>query len=238
MNDKKNLGWISIHRQLKSHWLWDEKRTFSKAEAWIDILLSANHTTTDILLGNELITVQRGSFITSEIKLMKRWKWSKSKVRAFLLLLDTQHMVYKTTDTKKTTLTVVKYNDYQGFKTTKEPQKDFKRTSKELQKDTNNNDNNDNNENKEINTPSKNEEEFEYFWSLYNKKQDRKKCLAKWLKLNTTDKARIFETVGKYVKANSDSKFRKNPLTYLNGECWNDEIIIKRGSLPTDNLVF
>jgi hypothetical protein len=146
MNDKKNLGWISIHRQLKSHWLWDEKRTFSKAEAWIDILLSANHTTTDILLGNELITVQRGSFITSEIKLMKRWKWSKSKVRAFLLLLDTQHMVYKNTDTKKTTLIVVKYDDYQGLKTTKEPRKNFKKTSKELQKDTNNNDNNDNNE--------------------------------------------------------------------------------------------
>ncbi len=228
MSNQKHLGWISIHRQIKTHWLWEEKRVFSKAEAWIDILLSANHTTTDILLGNELITVQRGSYITSEVKLMKRWKWSKSKVRAFLLLLDTQHMVYKTTDTKKTTLTVVKYEDYQDSKTANELQKDFKKTSKEHQKDTNNNDNNDNNENNENNSPSKDEEEFDYFWDAYDKKKDRKKCYAKWLKLNTTDKAKIFETVGDYVKANLDEQFRKNPLTYLNGECWNDEVKVKQ----------
>lgn len=238
MSNQKNLGWISIHRQIKTHWLWEEKRTFSKAEAWIDILLSANHTTTDVLLGNELINVQRGSFITSEVKLMKRWKWSKGKVRAFLLLLDTQHMVYKTTDTKKTTLTVVKYEDYQDSKTAKGLRADFKQTSKRHQTDTNNNDNNDNNENKENNTPSKNEEEFEYFWNTYDKKQDRKKCLSKWLKLNTTDKAKIFETVGNYIKANPDKQFRKNPITWLNGECWNDDILIKKGKLPTDNLVF
>jgi len=146
MSNQKNLGWISIHRQIKTHWLWEENRVFSKAEAFIDILLSANHTDNEFLLGNELIKINRGTFITSEVKLMKRWKWSKSKVRAFLLLLDTQHMVYKTTDTKKTTLTVVKYDDYQGLKTTKELQKNIKKTSKEHQKDTNNNDNNDNNE--------------------------------------------------------------------------------------------
>ncbi len=88
------------------------------------------------------------------------------------------------------------------------------------------------------NTPSKDEEEFEYFWTLYDKKQDKKKCLVKWLKLNTTDKAKIFETVRKYVTANSDRRYRKNPLTYLNGENWNDIIEIKRVSLPIDDIKF
>jgi hypothetical protein len=39
-------------------------------------------------MGNEVLNVQRGSFITSELKLMDRWGWSKSKVRAFLKLLE------------------------------------------------------------------------------------------------------------------------------------------------------
>lgn len=68
-------------------------------------------------------------------------------------------------------------------------------------------------------------EEFDYFWNYYDKKIDKEKCQKKWLTLTVTDKAKIFETVQDYVKLNNDSKFRKNPLTYLNGKCWNDEII-------------
>jgi hypothetical protein len=28
-----------------------------------------------------------------------------------------------------------------------------------------------------------------------------------------------------YVLANPETQYRKNPLTYLNGRCWEDEII-------------
>ena len=31
--------------------------------------------------------------------------------------------------------------------------------------------------------------------------------------------------VDQYVKSTPDPKFRKNPLTWLNGKCWEDEII-------------
>ena len=137
-----NKGWISIHRKMQDHWLWKEKRQFSKLEAWFDILFMANHKDNKFILGNELMNVKRGSFITSELKLMERWKWSKSKVRSFLIILQKDKMIIKKSDNKKTTLTVLNYNDYQDFKTTKEHQTDFKPTSKGLQKDTNNNDNN------------------------------------------------------------------------------------------------
>ena len=39
-----NKGWISINRKLQTHWLWNEKRQFSKLEAWLDILLTVNHS--------------------------------------------------------------------------------------------------------------------------------------------------------------------------------------------------
>ena len=150
MNDNK--GWIKFHRQIQDHYLFKEKRVFSKFEAWTDILLSCNHTENKIMLGNELIDVNIGQLITSELKLMDRWKWSKSKVRAFLNLLEKDSMIEKTTDKKKTTLTVVKYGDYQVLQTTKEPQKNHKETINRPQKDTYNNVKNDNNVKNEINT--------------------------------------------------------------------------------------
>lgn len=144
------LGWISLHRQIQEHWIWNDK-PFSYGQAWVDMLLLANHTDNKFLFGSELVTVSSGSFITSELKLMDRWGWSKSKVRRFLMLLENDSMIVKKTDRKKTTITIVKYSDYQESQTTKRPQKDRRKTTEKPQKDTNNNDNNDNNENNENN---------------------------------------------------------------------------------------
>jgi len=68
------------------------------------------------------------------------------------------------------------------------------------------------------------EDDFEIFWNLYDKKIDRSKCEKAWNKLSDADIDRIMFTIKEYVNANQDIKFRKNPLTYLNGKCWNDEI--------------
>ncbi len=65
---------------------------------------------------------------------------------------------------------------------------------------------------------------FSEFWEMYGKKEGKKQCLKKWAKLSKIDVDRIFVHVPEYVKSTPDSQYRKNPLTYLNGECWNDEI--------------
>lgn len=77
------------------------------------------------------------------------------------------------------------------------------------------------------------DEEFERFWNLYDKKQDRKKCEAKFKRLSKADKAKIFETLPAYIESTPDAQYRKNPLTYLNGECWNNEIINRNGRQET-----
>ena len=159
-------GWIKLHRVIKEHAFFKEKRKFSRFEAWVDLLLSANHMDKQFLLGNEMVTCERACLITSEVKLMDRWGWSKSKVRAFLLLLDNEKMIVKKTDTKKTTITIVKYDFYQGSDTTEEPEKDRKRTAKELQKDTNKNVKNVENEKEYLNT-------FEHVWFLYPRKKGK-----------------------------------------------------------------
>lgn len=65
---------------------------------------------------------------------------------------------------------------------------------------------------------------FDKFWSVYDKKQDRAKCEKKWKKLKSSEKQKIFEVLSDYIKSTPDKQFRKNPLTWLNGQCWNDEI--------------
>ena len=149
-------GWVAIYRQVQDHWLWQDK-PFSKGQAWIDMLLLANHDDNKFLFGNELIEVKCGSFITSELKLMERWGWSKRKTRSFLDLLQSDGMIVKTSNRKRTAINIVKYEDYAVLRTANEPQADCDRTANEPQADTNNNDNNYNNENN-----------YKYIKDIYN----------------------------------------------------------------------
>lgn len=139
-------GWICLNRSLLEHWLWQDK-PFSRGQAWIDLLLLANHDNNKFLLGNELITLERGEFVTSEVKLMERWGWSKWKTREFLKLLISDNMIVKKTDRKKTTLKIVNYGKFNNLPTIKQPKTDHEPTTNQPQPDTNNNENNDNNEN-------------------------------------------------------------------------------------------
>jgi len=94
-------GWIKLHRKVKVHWLYQEKRRFSRFEAWIDLLLMVNHEDAKVVLGNEIIDVKRGQRITSIRQLCERWGWSNTKVIQFLKLLQSDGMVTVKSDRKK-----------------------------------------------------------------------------------------------------------------------------------------
>lgn len=139
-------GYIKLHRKLQGNWLWQEKRVFSKAEAWIDLLFMMNHKESKVSIGNEIITVQRGSRIISIRQLCDRWKWSNTKVKAFLDLLQSDEMIVYFSDKKKTVVTAVNWDLYQCDNDDKTSQKHRKNVTSQSQKHTNNNDKNDNNE--------------------------------------------------------------------------------------------
>lgn len=94
-------GWISLHRSIQKHWLFEEKRKFSRFEAWIDILLMVNHTDNKIMHDGDLITVKRGQRITSLRQLGERWSWSITKVDKYLKTLESDGMLVVKKDTKK-----------------------------------------------------------------------------------------------------------------------------------------
>jgi len=66
------------------------------------------------------------------------------------------------------------------------------------------------------------EKDFNDFWNAYGKKVDAKKCKTAYFKLSMLDRQKIKSSVIAYVGTTPDLKFRKNPLTWLNGRCWDD----------------
>ena len=121
---------------------------------------------------------------------------------------------------------------------TSEPQTSTSVTTNEHKRHSNNNnirlskDNHCNNNNKDSfikesksTLSNAREERFEIWWNLYDKKVEREKARNEWLALSDEDQQKCIDIAPRYVKAEPDKKFRKNPLTYLIGECWNDEII-------------
>lgn len=144
-------GWITVERKIQEHWLWSKEKPFDIRSAWIDLLLLANHKDNKFPLGIEMVMVQRGCFITSERKLSDRWGWSNTRVRNFLKLLESDGMIIKKTDSKKSTITIVNYCFYQNFESTEtaEEQQDNsaealqehqKKSAEASQEHTNNND--------------------------------------------------------------------------------------------------
>lgn len=139
-------GWISLYRKITENWIWKSKEPFDKRSAWISLLLRANHEDTKIVIGNQVVKLKKGSFVTSEVKLAEEWKWGRKKVRDFLKILENDKMLTKNCTSKYTTLTIENWELYQ----IEEQQKNNKGTSKEHQRNTDNNDNNINNKKENI----------------------------------------------------------------------------------------
>jgi len=66
------------------------------------------------------------------------------------------------------------------------------------------------------------------------------KCKQKFFRLNIDTMIKINEVVVEYVKKTPNVRYRKNPLTWLNGEHWNDDMSatesVKKQNFDIDNL--
>ena len=131
-------GWISIHRKIQDNKMWEDK-PFSRGQAWIDLLLLANHEDNKIIFNGSLVEIKRGEKITSLRKLSERWGWSITKVKKFLNLLSDENMISYKSDNKKTTYSIVNYDVYQDNENTKSntevTQKEIKNKTERNQKE-------------------------------------------------------------------------------------------------------
>ncbi|QDP59739.1 MAG: putative DNA replication protein [Prokaryotic dsDNA virus sp.] len=141
-------GWISLHRKILDNPILADSSKYNKKCAWIWLLLKANHKDNKFVLGNDIVFVKRGSFITSQKKLCKEFKWGNSKIRSFLNLLQKDGMIKVKTTSQSTHITICNYDTYQDNQITGKPQVNQDQTDSKPLINTNNNDNNNNKVNK------------------------------------------------------------------------------------------
>lgn len=109
-------GYIKLSRKFFSNDMWNEARTFSSCEAWLDLIQSARFEATPRMesIGGREVSYTRGQYPASIRFLSKRWKWSERKVRTFLAFLRRENMITLSKEQGMNVITLVKYNEYNG----------------------------------------------------------------------------------------------------------------------------
>jgi len=78
-----------------------------------------------------------------------------------------------------------------------------------------------------VKSKDKVKEDFDTFWNLYAKKQDRQDVFKKWSKLSEKEHQDIIAFVPAYVKSTPDIQYRRMPTTFLNKRTWENDIMQK-----------
>ena len=117
---KKDKGWIKVHRQIMDNPMWTSSKPFDQRSAWIDLLLMANHEERTIQLRNgNYKVIGVGQLFTSMDHLATRWHWSRNRVIRYFKQLSAQGMCTVNGTADGTTVTLVKYDNFQGGRTPK-----------------------------------------------------------------------------------------------------------------------
>jgi hypothetical protein len=118
-------------------------------QAWIDLLLIANHKESFFYIRGNKIVVGRGQIGMGSQALAKRWKWSRGKVERFLNHLENEHQIEQQKSFVTTLILICNYETYQQNGQQIEQQTDSRRTADGQQTDIYNNEENKKNEKNE-----------------------------------------------------------------------------------------
>jgi len=211
-------GWVKFHRRYLSSDLWLSE-PFTKGQAWVDLFSIANHKDGFIRVRGNRIEVKRGQVAWSQLKLSKRWKWSRGKVRRFLDELENIDDKIVQQKTRVTTLiNILNYESYQSCDTT-DGQQTVQQTDNRQY--TNKNVKKEKNVKKDI--PIQNfkptaEKIYEGYIKEINPKQKTKQRailnIENWLRRGRSENDLILAYKNYKENMSEDNKYRKNPSNF------------------------
>ena len=97
-------SFIKLNRDFFSTEHWKEKRVFSKAEAYIDLLRIAPY--------REENGLRKGEFKLPRREMESRWLWSGTKISNFLKELNEKDAIFVKNSEKTVTYSFIRYDDY------------------------------------------------------------------------------------------------------------------------------
>lgn len=102
--------------------LW-ESEPFSRGQAWVDLLLLANHKDSFFYKRGVKIDLKRGQLGRSQVELSDRWNWSRKKVNKFLKDLEKEQQIKVDKNSVTQIVTIVNYCKFQSEGTADDPAK-------------------------------------------------------------------------------------------------------------------
>lgn len=107
-------GYIKLFRKVRRNVLWEPGRERTKLEAWLDMLMEAQHAADPrtILIGMTPIISRQGDCLKSLQTWATRWKWTVSRVRRFFVLLEKCSMIERKSEGKTTRISICNYKIY------------------------------------------------------------------------------------------------------------------------------
>ena len=140
-------GYIKLYRQITDTPVWADS---DKLKLWLMCLMKATHDEKTQVVGNQIIELKAGQFITGRSALSDEFNRDVKKDRRvdgltlfrWLILFEKMEMLNIKKTNKYSLVTVLNWDKYQGQRTSNEQQLNNKRTSNEQQLNTNKNDKN------------------------------------------------------------------------------------------------
>ena len=138
-------GYIKLYRQIADTPIWADS---DKLKLWLMCLMKATHDEKTQVVGNQIIELKAGQFITGRSALSDEFNRDVKKDRRvdgltlfrWLSLFEKMEMLNIKKTNKYSLVTVLNWDKYQGQRTSNEQQLNSKRTSVEQQLNTNKND--------------------------------------------------------------------------------------------------
>ena len=115
--EQMDSGYIKLFRCIQWNELWEDK-PFSRGQAWIDMVMLANHRDGHIRVRGNKLDVKRGQVGWSKESLASRWGWSRGKVIRFLDELETEQQIVQQKNNVTSLITITNYDKYQSSDTT------------------------------------------------------------------------------------------------------------------------
>ena len=109
------IGFVRLSRKFFNNPYWKQKRTFSFAEAWLDLIASARfegEPTLDLLPNGREIEIKRGEIRASLRFLSERWGWGVDKTKSFIDRHIEKHEIERRTEHGESIIRLCKYDIY------------------------------------------------------------------------------------------------------------------------------
>lgn len=109
-------GFILLHRKIIDNPYYFSE-PFTRSQAWVDLLLIANHKKGIFYKRGIRVEVQRGQIGYDSTTLAKRWQWSRGKVNRFLSELENDKQIVQQKTNITTLISICNYDIYQTSST-------------------------------------------------------------------------------------------------------------------------